>query len=423
MAKGTFSTRKRNFEKRIFWVSFVPRVVFTLVLYEVFQVYYGDAFGFENADPTYYHDLGIYVSNMIAKGDFHFYDNISQWSGNKDIADMGYGVYLGFIYWLAGQSILIARLLKCMWSSLTVVLLYRLAKRNFGSQAARLAAVFCALWPNFWYYCTTHLKETEMVFLTVLFIEQADQMLRSRKFTAWKVIPVLLIAALIFTFRTPLGIIAILALVFSIVMSSSKVVTWGKRFIVGGLAIALIITVAGNQIEEKAHGLVEQVQTDQQKNNMEWRSQRKDGNAFAKYAGAAVFAPMILTIPFPSMAVPYEGQELPQLLNGGNFIKNALSFFTIFAFFILVLTGEWREHLLPFSFVVGYLIVLVLSTFAQSERFHQPVMPFEFMFAVYGCSLIVGNRKFKRWFIYWCVLLFVATIIWNWFKLAGRGLA
>ena len=418
--------KEKNFEKRIFIIALVPRVIFTLLLYWIFQENYGNEFGFEADDAKYYHDLGMFVANLIEKGNFHFYDEIADFSGNKDIADMGYGMYIGLIYRLTQNSILVVRILKCLISSYAVLLTYRLAKRNFGTQTGRIAAIFIALWPNFWYYCAVHLKETEMVFLCVLFIEQADQMLRSRQFTAWKVIPVLLIAAAIFTFRTPLGIVALLSFVFSIVMSSTKVVSWGKRVIVGGLAIALIAVIAGNQIEEQTRSLMRHVQADEQQKNMEWRGTREGGNAFAKYAGATVFAPMIFTIPFPSMVEPYKGkeaQDLQELLNGGNFVKNIISCFTILAMVMLLMSGKWREHLLPLSFMLGYLIVLVMSTFAQSERFHQPVMPFEFMFAAYGLSIAVTKKKYKRWFTYWCILMFVAALAWNWFKLAGRGLA
>ncbi len=415
--------KERTFEKRIFIISFVPRLIWMVLIYTIFMQSYGDAFGFENGDAQAYEELGTYVSYLISDGDFHFYDRISIYTGNNDIADMGYGIYVGFVYWLTGNSIIVVRLLKCLWSALTVVLIYRLARRNFGERMARVAAIFCALWPNFWYYCGTHLKETEMVFLAVLFVEQADQMLRSRQFTAWKVIPILIIAATMFTFRTPLGLVALLAIIFSVVMSSSKVVNWGKRIIVGVLAIALIGVVAGNRIEEKTRSLIEQVQGGQQKGNMEWRSQREHGNAFAKYAGSAVFAPMIFTIPFPTMVRPYEGQEAQQLNNGGNFIKNILSGLTLLSLTILLLSGKWREHLLPLSFMLGYLVVLVFSTFAQSERFHQPIMPFELMFAVYGLSVVFTKKKYKRWYTYWCVIMFAATVAWNWFKLAGRGLA
>lgn len=415
--------KEKNFEKKIFLMAFIPRALFTLLLYWIFQSNYGDAFGFENGDAHYYHDLGEYVSKLISNSDFRFYDEITQWNGgHDDISDMGYGIYVGFIYWLTGNSILAVRLLKCVLSSLTVLLVYRIAKRNFGDQTARVAAIFCALWPNFWYYCAVHLKEVEMVFLGILFVEQADQMLRSRQFTAWKIIPILLIAAALFTIRTPLAIVALLALVFSLVMSSSRVVSWGKRIIVGLLAILLIGVVAGNRIQEESRGLFEQAQSSQQKENMEWRSRRAHGNAFAKYAGKSVFAPLIFTIPFPSMVRPFDGQDEQQIVNGGNFAKNILSCFTIFAVVMLLISGKWRDHLLPLSFVLGYLVVLVMSTFAQSERFHQPVMPLEFMFAAYGLSIAVTKPKYKRWFMYWCGLMFIACIAWNWFKMAGRGL-
>lgn len=414
--------KERTFEKRIFLVAFIPRVIFVISLYIIFQNSYGDAFGFENADAQYYHDLGCFVADLIAQGNFHFHEEIVNWGALDDISDMGYGVYVGFIYFLTGKSILAVRFIKCILSSITILLLYRLAKREFGTQTARVAAIFCALWPNFWYYCSAHLKETEMVFLTVLFVEQADQMLRSRQFTVWKVLPILLIAAAIFTFRTPLGLVSLLALVFSVVMSSSKVFTWGKRIIVGILTLLLIGVTVGNRLEERGRELISAVQSGIQENAIKASTSSEHGNSFAKYAGTAVFAPMIFTLPFPTMVRPYDGQEAQQLNNGGNFVKNIVSAFTIFALVMLLMSGKWREHLLPLSFMLGYLVVLTMSSFAHSERFHQPVMPFEFMFAAYGLSIAVTKPKYKRWFTYWCILMFIAAIAWNWFKLKGRGL-
>ena len=225
---------------------------------------------------------------------------------------------------------------------------------------------------------------------------------------------------------TPLAVVAVLALLFTIVMSSSKVVNWGKRIIVGALAAVLVVVTMGNRIEEQSRSMFEEVQGGRQKINMEWRAERKDKGgyqqAFAKYAGASIFAPMIFTLPFPTFAY-LEGQEVQQLLNGGNFAKNIISGFTIFALVMLLLSGKWRDHLLPLSFMLGYLVVLTMSAFAQSERFHQPVMPFEFMFAAYGLSIAVTKPKYKRWFMYWCALMFIGAVAWNWFKLAGRGLA
>lgn len=412
--------RDKTFEKKIFLLAIIPRLMWMILIYIIFMNTYGDPFGFENADTLFYNDAGSAIADAIDNGSF--FEEVKGISKSTELADLGHPIYLGFIYWLTGKSIIAVRLLHCLWSSLTVILVYRLAKRNFGSETARVAAIFCALWPNFWYYCGTHLKEPLMDFLVVLFVEQADQMLRSRKFTAWKILPVFLVGVSLFGFRTPLAIVALLALVFAIVLSSQRVVSWGKKIIVGILAIGLIGVTVGSQIEEQATNLLEQVEEGQQKGNMEWRGEREHGNTFAKYAGATVFAPMIFTMPFPTMVQPFDGQNVQQLLNGGNFVKNIISAFTIFALIMLLMSGKWREHTLPLALMVGYTVVLTLSTFAQSERFHQPVMHLELMFAAYGLSIALTKPKYKRWFTYWCALMFIAAIAWNWFKLAGRGL-
>ena len=412
--------KERSFEKRIFIIAMAFRVTTMFILYAIFQQNFNDAFGIESGDAMFYEEQATEYAEALRNGNF---GDVWKVTADKiDISDLGYATYMGLIYWLTGNSIIVVRLLKCLFSAMTAVLIYRLAKRNFGEETGRLAAILIALWPNFWYYCAVHLKETEMVFLSVLFVEQADQMLKSRQFTAWKIIPILLVAVALFTVRTPLGLVALLALAFSVVMSSSKVVSWGKRIIIGILALLLIGVVAGNRIQEQTRGLVEKVQSGQQRDNMEWRATRDNGNAFAKYAGKSVFAPLIFTIPFPTLA-NIEDQDVQQLLNGGNFVKNIISAFTILAMVMLLITRKWREHLLPLSFMLGYLVVLTVSAFAQSERFHQPAMPFEFMFAAYGLSIAVTKKKYKRWFTYWCALMFIACIAWNWFKLAGRGMA
>ena len=179
---------------------------------------------------------------------------------------------------------------------------------------------------------------------------------------------------------------------------------------------------------ESIYGEVQTMaQTDiraQQQGNMQWRSVRGGkgvNQRFAKYAGAVVFAPMIFTIPFPTMtATP--NQENQRMIHGGNFSKNVTSFFTILALFMLLFSGDWRKYILPISILCGYLIILVFSSFPHSERFHLPTLPFAMMFVAYAMAKFNMRPAYKRWFTYWLVAMFVAALTWNWFKLAGRGL-
>ena len=411
--------RAKVFEKRLFVTSLSIRVVYVLLSYWFYTEMTGSPFEFSAADSMFYHTSALHGAQLIREGHvWDFWYEFNRYMGT-DISDTGYATYLSVVYFMTHDSVLVTRLIKALLSALTVLLIYRLSRRNFGDETARMAGLFCALMPNLVFYCGLQLKETEMVFMTVLLVEQADLMLRSKEFSIWQLLAVLVIGAGLFTMRTALAIVAILALLFTLVLASDKVMSWAKRLIMGVLAVALIGVTVGNRIEENARELVQNVQQGGQKTNMEWRAQRENGNQFAKYAGSAVFAPMIFTIPFATL-VEIPDQENQLLIHGGNFVKNVLSGLVIFAMFVLLLTGNWRRYAMPLAFMLGYLVVLVFSSFAQSERFHLPVVPFELTFAAYALSL-VGRRE-KKWFNYWMGLVFVANIAWQWFKLAGRGM-
>ena len=159
---------------------------------------------------------------------------------------------------------------------------------------------------------------------------------------------------------------------------------------------------------------------------MEWRATRIDGGgrtqSFAKYAGAAVFAPLIFTIPFPTFNDSDAYQVLQRQLSGGSYIKNILSFFVIIVMLMMLISGEWRRHVFILAYTVGYHVVLVMSEFAHSGRFHMPVWPMILLFAAYGIQVAKTNGRLKRWFPIVLVLEVVACLAWNWFKLKGRGM-
>ncbi|MBQ2175499.1 MAG: hypothetical protein II453_10710, partial [Alphaproteobacteria bacterium] len=91
------------------------------------------------------------------------------------------------------------------------------------------------------------------------------------------------------------------------------------------------------------------------------------------------------------------------------------------ALVVLLIRGGWRKHVLPIALTSGYLVVLVFSNFAHSERFHFPVLALELMFAAYGITLL--TNKHKRWFTIWLVVVCIASMMWAWIQLAGRGWA
>lgn len=402
----------RQFSKKLLVIALIIRLFYVVFIYYYYIRMTGEPHAYHAADEWAYQTLGTMWRD-------YGFDRMKFEMGFIGLSDKGYPWWLGFEYLLLGTNVLAARVLKCFIDAFSCLLIYNLAKRNFGESVGRMAAIFCMLMPNMWYYCGVTLKETEMAFLTILFAERADLVLRSPKIKVVGVIIPALCILIMFTFRTALAAVLFAALAAGLIFSSSKqLVLWKKILYSSVFAIWMFMTV-GVEIVQETQQLWEGRATNQSA-GMEWRSKRAGGNEFAKYASAAVFAPAIFTIPISSM-VAIENQENQMMLNGANFIKNVLSGFVIFAMFFLLLKGEWRKHVLPIALMLGYLVVLVFSNFAQSERFHFPILAFELMFAAYGISLM--KNKHKRWYTIWLMVVCVAVIGWAWIKLAGRGLA
>ena len=400
------------FVKKLFWAALIIRLIYMVFSYVFYDIMTGQPFMFYSADEQFYYEVSI----MWREQGFDIFRNELQWIKFDDTGEV---VWNGILCLLIGPFILTARIGHCFASALTCVLIYRIAQRHFEESTARMSALFCVLMPNLIYYCGLHLKEANMVFLTVLMVDSVDALLCGKK-ANWKHLVMAIFSAFaLFAFRTPLGIVGLLSVMLALILNKGKLTSKWKRV---GLAVLvtviLSVTTVGNRVMNQVNDLWGDSRTNQSI-GMEYRSQRVGGNNFAKYASGVVFAPVIFTLPFASM-VYTEGQENQQMLHGGNFAKNVMSGFVIVGLVMLLLSGDWRKHVLPLSLMIGYLVVIAFSNFAHSERFHQPVLPFELMFAAYCISRL--QRKHVKWIDYWMVFVVVANVGWAWFKLAGRDM-
>ena len=421
-------TSERVFIKNVFVLGICVRLVWSLYCYFIFNPdYYGNTFG-DTADTTWYMPFGADIAAWIrGESSLTFLDLIDE--NGSSIDDIGYPIWLALVNLLTfGESdVFVPFIIKCIVGGYCAVLIYRISRRHFGEGAARIGALFVALNPNMIYWCGNMFKETELMFLCCLCVDLVDKTFTSGKRLTFKsLLPGILTAFSLFFFRSALGIVVFLAMLSHIVMASGKVMSAGKKIIAGVLVAATLFVGMGDRLRTQAEKMVEMAQNDTQEKNMEWRSQRKEASgaqqSFAKYASAAVFAPLIFTIPFPTFNVSNELQILQQQLSGGNFIKNILSFFVIYVMIVMLLTGEWRRHVFILAYTCGYLACLVLSSFAHSSRFHMPVWPMLMLFAAYGIQVAKTNPKMRRWWPLALVLEVVVCIAWNWFKLAGRGM-
>lgn len=424
MTKSWSRLGEKQFLKYVLLVGIVLRLMWAFYGYFFFNMeHYGHVYG-DDADTGWFMGFGKDLAQWLAGNSRHTLAEIIDYQ-HSAIDDVGYPMWLGFVFLIFGANndTVIPFILKSIIGAFCAISIYNVAKRHYGDGTARMAAIFVALNPNMIYWCGTMMKETEMVFLVCLAVDNFDRVLSSgQKYTFKALLPGVFAASALFFFRSALAIVLFLAVFAHIVMASRRVMSLGKK-ILAGVMVGLVLFIGmGDRIRSQSEKLLELAQSGVQEKSMNYRAIREDGNSFAKYAGAAVFAPLIFTIPFPTFNDALEYQYTQKFLAGGSYIKNILSFFVIMVMVLMLLSGEWRKHVFIIAYTGGYLAVLVMSSFAQSGRFHMPVMPMLMLFAAYGVQMAKTNPRLRKWWPMVLVAEVVVCLAWNWFKLAGRGM-
>ena len=365
-------------------------------------------------DSSAYYDEALWLIEMVKAGD------ISQYLiyASTRIDDVGYPVFLALCNFISDNSILFTRIPNAFFDAWAVVLTYRLAKRNFGESIGRLSACFVILMPMVVFFSGTTMKESLMLMLSMWAIERGDSVIREKLFRSWHLVSFAVLVLLLTFFRTALAWVIVLAFICALVFSSEKIINQSRRVLIFFLVVFVGATFFGGRILEQSESLMEQANSSGA--NFEYRANRAGGNALVSGLNKLVLAPLIFTLPFPTM-VTIEGQNIQQLQNGGYYLKNILSFFCLFALFSLLPKKRWRNNTMIIAFLLGYLMALGLSSFAQSGRFHHPAIPLEMIFDAYGITQIKSIKQ-ARWFDCFLLVEFFVIIVWNWFKLRGRGL-
>jgi len=400
-----------KFEKKIFWTAFVLRTLWVVFSFFFYIQQTGQPFEYNVADAYGYHADAEWASS--AK-----WDNVMDYLfySRNGYSDSGYVFYLTILYKIIGSNIFPARIVKAFISSFMCVLIYRLASRNIGEEPGRMAAVFCVLMPNLYVYCGLHLKETEMLFLEVAFLERTDYAMRQKKIKFWDVIVPLLLCGSLFFFRTALGAVAAMSFFTALLFSTNKVITRVRKFQIAIWAVLAVLIVGGSAIMTEIENLLQKRSSAQEMKRLEQTSR---GNLWAKYATGTVMAPMIFVLPFTTMVDTDQYNQL--VIHGGNFVRNFMGAFVLIGLFTAIFTKKtWRNLSLIGSFTIFYLLVIAMSGFANSERFLLPGLPGLLIIAAYGVSeLTTKSVKFVK---VWYFVVVLMQVGWAFFKLGSRGL-
>ena len=407
------SVQGKRYVEYIFLVAIAFRLIWVIASYFYYIKVTGLPFEHSAADSIGYHEEASWLASSPWKMTWWWYFG----AGAHGLSDMGYPLYLTILYKLFGINVIIPRIIKAFLSAYTCVLVYRLSSRVFGEETGRMAGIMCALMPNLVIYCGYHLKETEMLFLEVAFLERMDYLLRAKKWNFVNIVVPILLAGSLFLFRTVMGAAALFSFVTAVLLSNTPSMKkgWKRTAIIGWGALALFVAAGGTAITE-VEALWEEREEHQEQKRLE---QTLRGNQWAKYATGTVMAPMAFVLPFSTM-VDVDNQYGQQEKHGGNYIRNFMGFFAILAIYEAIRRKKWRDFALIGSFVIAYLGVVSLSGFANSERFLLPGLPVLIMMWAYGISAL--RKQTYNLLTPWCVVVFVMEFAWAFFKLGSRGL-
>lgn len=403
------------FEKQIFFVTVILRFVwiifFSQFTYWLWNTPWEQPDGV-SMDSYAYYDTAVWMSTLIDDG--KFWSVIVEMAQDGGVSDLGYPIWLAILSQIGLGSIVWTRIPNCIFEAVVCIMVYRIGRRHFGENVGRLGAIFTMLMPLTFMYTGITMKESIMIMLMMLAVNQLDQIIQGEKKGLWQVVLGLALVASIAFFRTSLCLVMLAAFLLGLILSESKRSKWVNRLFIFLLVIVVGLLFAGDALNMQMSEVKSSLEMSE--GNFENRSR---GNALVQNMSKAMFAPLIFSVPFPTM-VEIPGQTWQQLCAGGNFIKNVLSFFVIILFFMLLFQRKWRAHTFPIAVLCGYLIALTMSSFAHSGRFHEPAVPLELMFAAAGLYLYPIECK-KVWKP---ILVFELVVIigWNWFKLKGRGL-
>ncbi|MCQ2301014.1 MAG: glycosyltransferase family 39 protein [Bacteroidales bacterium] len=404
----------KRFWRKVFFTALGLRVLYAFLTCYYFYYQTGIPFEYDAADSLSYHKKAVYLSHIVRAG-YLSYPFKYLFAYSMGFSDSGYTLWLTLLYSIFGPNVLVPRLLKALMSAYMCIAIYKLTSRTFDEKAGRLAAVMSVFMPIFIQITGLHLKECEMIFLSVMALERMDYLIRSKKYTFWNVFFPILLVALTFGFRTITGMCLIFAFFVFIVLSTKDLVPIKSKIIVVSAIVVLFFVFLFTPIGYEMRIINELKFTD-----IDYQSEKfeKLGMEHAELAKNIYVAPAAFVMPVASMVdVSNDSQKL---LNGSVYVKNFIAFFAMLAIVIAFRERKWRNFSLIGAYELSYLAIIMFSFAFNSERYHEPAIPMMIVMAAYAVTRI--QKKDRKFFYIYCGLLLVALVGWNWMKLSARGL-
>ena len=405
--------KPKVFCHKVFWIALAIRLLYVVFSYYYFYNHAGGPFE-GSGDEVGYYTRSALLSKYIRKGDFGFvFDFLKGYS--LGFSDHGYLIWLTFIHTIFGRKVWVARIFKVLMSAYLCIVVHRLSSRTFGERTGRLAAVMCVFMPLFIQLTGSHIKEMEMIFLSILALERMDYLIRNKKYTLWNILFPILLIGMSFGFRTVIGMCLIFAFLVFVILSPNHLVNRKGKIVALSTTLVVFLvflfTVIGSEM--KIVYMLNFSGTDYLA-----RKYESLGLKYSELSKSKYLFPGAFVLPLSPMVD--EAPDHNKMFHGTIFIKNFLAFFAMLSIVIAIRQKKCRDFSLIGAYELSYLAIVMFTFTSNSERYHQPAVPLILVMAAYAMTHL--RRKDLTLFYIYCGLLFVALFAWNWIKLAARGM-
>ena len=401
------------FWRKVFWVALAIRVVYVVFSYYYFYFDVGSPFDVPG-DAIGYFNRSTRLARHMRRGDFEFVINyIKDFSWG--FSDHGYLIWLTFLHTIFGPKILVVRFFKALMSAYLCIVVYKLGSRTFGERTGRLAAVMCVFMPLFILLTGTHIKEMEMIFLSILALERMDYLIRSKKYTLWNILFPILLTGMTFGFRTVIGMCLIFAFLVFVILSPKELVNRKGKIVTLSATVVVFLfflfTMIGSEM--KYIYILNFDGTDYMAKKYESLGMKYGEISKSKYVFPGAFV-------LPLAPLVKKAPDHNKMMHGCTYIKNFIAFFAMLSIIVAFRQKKWRDFSLIGAYELSYLGIIMFTFTSNSERYHEPAIPLMVLMSAYAMTHL-RHRDMKYFYVY-CGALLVALFVWNWLKLASRGL-
>ena len=414
----------RQFSRTLFAWSLILRLLVMVILYFVFKHFTGVPFeAGEGYDDHTYHILATDIAEAWKQGEFGIMKHISWVMG---FSYSGYPAFCGGLYYLFTPLTIVARIANCIIGSIAVLLTYKIGKKLFGERIGRTAGILAMMFPYMIYFSATQHKDMLLTLLVLLVIYVVVKFISGEKGNTFETLIFFLSIISLFTFRTIVPVLIIVC----ILLTNVFYIRLNLSFVRLSKTIFLILLVSAglvfvNKIGGKEASIT-RISGGIEHRDLKTTRWAMDRTAVAGYASRRLFTAISFPAPFVTLVkIPLDTTEAPirpELYKmGATFVWNILSYFSLIGMSIAII--KRIKFTMPlWFFVVFYLFAIANMNLVMHDRHRLVVFPFLIVFAALGLHGIIQYRiKIHFWLIY-LLIMAVTIFMWNYIRLAGRGM-